>query len=484
MPPRQPLPTAPTESPQYDSLPEEVLISVLARVVGADPQAPLEGSRMLADSRFSSLSRACRTASNGFLNQNAQMCYATSAERLKHAARQPGPWRERMAAAVRDLDHVSLQLHHIQCPLHVDANRQQLDDALSVLREHPRLRGLAITRSSWWWHPVDPQLAEILQVHKDSLKDLSLDLPLEFSTGLTEAFAGLGGLESLSLNNHSLDNQNNFSLADANSARRLADALGSLRKLRSLSLGGFSDAAVLTACLPRLPHLESLRISNCEDGPEALHAIASNLQGLQAAGRAPLRRLALCADLAEDVDFAPLLEPLVSGMGGLHELVLSGYRFCAVGVAVLAAGLQDMGELKILDLSDNNMNASGIGPLARALEKLPQLEELNLRDLGWAFQSVGLLAAKLKRCPRLKTLVLTGNSVQMPGVAQALAAGLAGLPQLETCHLPELDQDGLRELLPALQALQGCSLRKVVLDPENPDLVDELRSNLPGVQVS
>jgi len=419
---------------------------------------------------------------NKILNEDAEMCHISSAERLKHAARQPGPWRERMAAAVRDLGHVSLQLHHIQPPRYGDAQPQQLDDALSVLREHPRLRGLAIIRSSSWWHPVDPQLAEILHVHKGSLKELRLDLPMRFPTGLTDAVAGLGGLESLSVNNLDLGGER-FLLADANSARRLADALGALQNLRSLALSGFSDVNVLTACLPRLRHLESLRISTCEADPEAWHAIARHLQGLQAADRAPLRHLALCTDRAKEVDFAPLA-PVVSGMSGLHELVLSGYRFCPVGVAMLAADLQGMGELKLLELSRNHMNASAIGPLACALEKLPQLEELNLRDLGRRFGDVGLLAAKLKGCLLLKTLVLTGNSAWTPEVVEALAAALAGLPQLETFHLPELHRDGLPALLPALQVLQGCSLRKVVLDPTNARRVDELRAKLPGVEVS
>ena len=195
-----------------------------------------------------------------------------------------------------------------------------------------------------------------------------------------------------------------------------------------------------------------------------------------------------------------------------------------------------MGELKILDLSGNSLHGAGIPPLAGALEKLPQLRELHLLGAGLAADDLGPLGAALRgspglqsldlssnrlsggnaadwaallgaakleslrlngcamdsedvaplvaglvACPTLKTLDLTGHYAGMRESAEWLARGLARLPQLETCYLPVLGAEGLRMLLPALQ---GGSLRKVVLSRTDADLVDELRSKLPGVEVS
>jgi hypothetical protein len=484
----------------------------------------LQDACVPATPRPSDGARACRQAVNAILNRNPQTCYIVSAQRLKHAAGQPGPWGPRMAAAIRDLDHVHLPLH--------DIDAERLDDAMSLLREHAPLRGLAITRSLFWCRPVETALAEVLQLHKDRLEDLSLTLPLGFPPALTEAIEGLGGLQSLSLHNPP------ESPADAGSARRLAEALGSLPKLRSLAVTGFSDAAALTACLPRLPHLESLRISECTADCKDWPAIAGNLQGLQAATGARLRHLELSFAKFGDAGIVPLA-PVLSGMHGLHELALAGSAIGPAGMAMLSRSLEGMKELKILDLSGNRLHGAGITSLAGALEELPQLQELHLLGAGltgddigplgaalrgsprlqslslssnrlsggdaagWAAllgaakleslrlngcamdsEDVAPLAAGLVACPTLKTLDLTGNSADMPEDVEWLTAGLACLGQLETCRLPVLGKEGLRMLLPVLQALQGCSLRRAVLSPADAELADELRSNLPGMEVS
>ena len=525
MPPRQPLPVATEpQPPQFHDIPPEVLFSVLQRLQQPGSDAPQKDARMLATLKWSEVNRGLRKAANAILNQNAEMCYITSAQRLKLAARQPGPWPARMAAAVRDLEHVHLLLH--------DIDAERLDDAMSLLREHAPLCGLAITRSWFWDRPVEPALAEVLQVHKGSLKHLSLRLPLGFSPPLTGAIGGLGGLESLSLHNTP------ESPVDADGARRLADALGSLPQLRSLAVTRFSDAAALTACLPRLPHLESLRISECMAGGEDWHAIAGNLQSLQAAKGARLRHLELSLAKFGDAGIAPLA-PVLSGMHGLHELALAGNAIGPAGMATLAGSLRGMKELKILDLSGNSLHGAGIPPLAGALEKLPQLQELHLLGAGLAADDIGPLGAVLRgsrglqsldlssnrlsggnaadwaallgaakpeslrlngcamdsqdvaplvagllACPTLKKLNLTGSFACMPEDVEWLATGLACLPQLETCHLPVLGEDGLRTLLPVLQAMQGRSLRKVVLDPSDAELADELRSMQLCMEVS
>lgn len=521
-PPRQPLPVAPEPQPtRFHDIPPEVLFSVLRRLGEPGSDAPVTDARLLATLKWSEVSRDWRKAANAILNQNTEMCYVTSVQRMKHAARQPGPWAARFAAAVRGLDHVHVQLH--------DMGPERLDDALSMLRKHAPLRGLAITRGLNWCLPDERALTEILHVHKGSLKDLHLVLPLHFSPELTGALAGLGGLQSLRLANMSAP------LAEATSARRLADSLGALVNLRSLAVTGFSDAAALTACLPRLPHLESLRISNCRAGLQDWRVIAGNLRGLQATGMARLRQLELSAADVNDADLVPLV-PVLSGMHGLHELVLAGNEIGPAGMAMLAGSLQGMGELKTLDLSGNSLHGGGITPLAGALEKLPQLEALHLLGASLAAADIGRLgaalrsaprlqslalsfnrlsgcsaadwlallgaagleslrlngcamdsadmvplAAALKACPTLKTLNLTGNDAQMPEDARALAAGLAGLPHLETCHLPTLGEEGLRVLLPALQPLQGRSLRTLIPAPVDAAIAAELRAMPPGV---
>jgi Ran GTPase-activating protein (RanGAP) involved in mRNA processing and transport len=209
-------------------------------------------------------------------------------------------------------------------------------------------------------------------------------------------------------------------------------------------------------------------------------------------------------------------------------------------MAALACSMQRMTELKILDLAGNSLHGGGITSLASALKKLLQLKELNLRgarlaaaDIGplgaalrggplqlqslalsfnrlygcsaadWAallgapgLESLSLnscslespdvagLAAGLKACPTLKTLSLKDNDAQMPLDAQALGEGLACLQQLETCHLPVLGEKSLRVLLPTLQNLQDCSLRKVTLCPIDRDLADRLQLALPRLKVN
>jgi hypothetical protein len=411
-----------------------------------------------------------------------------------------------------------------------EIDRRSLEDALSMLREHEPLRGLTITRGgASACSPDEGALAGILQVHTASLKDLSLALPLRFSAGLTDALAGLGGLESLRLDNTFA------SLTDAITTPRLAEALGSLPNLRSLAVTGFSDAAALTACLPRLPQLQSLRISGCRAECQDWRAIALTLQGLQAAGPARLRHLELSAADANDADLVPLA-PVLSGFTGLHELNLSGNDIGPAGMAMLAGSLQGMRELKILDLSGNRLHGRGIAPLALTLEQLPQLEELRLRGVGLAADAIGRLGAALrgsvrlqsldlsfnrlsgcsaadwavllgpakreslclsncsldskdmapladglKKCPTLKTLILTSNGARTSDAAQALAEGLAGLPQLETCHLPVLGKEGVRVLRPAVQSLLGRNLRNLVLAAVDAEIVvAELRPGPPG----
>lgn len=200
--------------------------------------SPLQDACVPATSRPNDGTRACQQEVNAIVNRNPETCYIVSAQRLKHAAGLPGPWAERMAAAVRDLDHVHLPLR--------DIDAERLDEAMSLLREHAPLRGLAITGSLFWSRPVETALAEVLQFHKDRLEDLILTLPLGFPPALTEAIGGLGGLQSLSLHNPP------ESPADADSARRLAEALWALPNLRSLEVTGIGDTAALTACLSRL----------------------------------------------------------------------------------------------------------------------------------------------------------------------------------------------------------------------------------------
>jgi Ran GTPase-activating protein (RanGAP) involved in mRNA processing and transport len=238
-----------------------------------------------------------------------------------------------------------------------------------------------------------------------------------------------------------------------------------------------------------------------------------------------------------DEELASLV-PVLSGFRGLHELVLSGNAIGPRGMAALAGSLQGMRELKILDLAGNSLQGGGIMSLARALEKLPQLKELHLqrtqlaaadigplaaalqgllrlRTLGLSFNRLGgcsaadwaallgatgleslrlsncslespdvaRLAAGLKDCPTLKTLSLAGYDATATEVAQALAEGLACLPQLETCHLPVLGEDPLRVLLPTLRHLQGCSLKKVTLCPNDRDLAGRLQLALPRLKV-
>ena len=437
--------------------------------------------------------------------------------------RQPLPARR--ADAIRDPDCVHLPLDEI--------GPESLDEAMSMLRERAPLRGLAITRGASACRPDEQALAGILQVHKDSLKDLSLALPLGFSPGLTGALAGLGGLASLRLDNTFMSG------TDATTVPRLANALGALQNLRSLAVTGFGDAAALTACLPRLPQLESLRIRSGMAEGQDWRAIARNLQGLQAEAAGRLRHLELSAADADDMDIAVLV-PVLSGFPGLHELVLCGNDIRSADMEKLADRLRGMGKtLQTLDLSGSRLHGDGITHLAGALETLPQLRKLHLRGacltaaaigrLGTALrgslslQSLELsfnplgggkaadwetllgagkleslclsncwldskdmapLAAGLKKCPTLKTLVLTGNAARLPEAAQALAAGLAGLQQLQTCHLPVLGtQEGLRHLQPALQELRGLCLRNVQLAPIDAEMAPaELRSVLPGTQ--
>ncbi|HET7866044.1 MAG TPA: hypothetical protein VFL86_16720, partial [Burkholderiaceae bacterium] len=337
----------------------------------------------------------------------------------------------------------------------------------------------------------------------------------------------LGGLVSLRLDNRSA------MLNDAASARRLADVLGAMPRLRSLALTGFDDTTALTACLPRLPHLQTLRINGCRVGTQDWHAVAANLQGLAAAGR--LRHLELRAADANDADLA-FLAPALAGMRSLKVLDLSGNEMGPAGLAMLAGSLEGMAELKVLDLSGNRLHGTGIAPLAGLLAHLPHLEDLQLQGVGLAAQGLGQLgtalrgarqlrslalsfnplsdgraadwvallaavpleslrlngcaldskdmgplAAGLKACPTLKTLNLTGSDAQVPADAQALAAGLACLPQLERCHLPVLGRAGLQVLLPALQ---GRGLLHLGLAPADAELAAGQEATAAGVETA
>lgn len=529
MPPRQLLPPPP-EPPPFDSLPVDILTDVLGRLAGADSGSPAAGSRALARSRFSEGSRACRQAANEFLNQNAEICYSTSARRLEQAVTQPGPWHEEMAAAVRGLDHVSFQ------PGGIGAGR--LGDALLRLREHAPLRGLEVDSGRDGEGPFERPLAGVLHAHKDSLKDLKLDLKLVFSEVLTEAVASLGHLESLRL-------KRCHPMASEASCQKLADALGSLRSLRSIDVTDFNGVAKLTTCLPQLLHLQSLRIRRLSSARrEDWHAVAKNLQGLQAAkqasaatGTTALRCLGLSGMEAGDRGIVPLA-PVLSTISGLHDLDLAANDIRPAGMALLADSLRGMGELQILNLSNNRLHGEGISHLAGALKDLPQLKDLRLyssrldaddmRRLGdalpsstrlrsltlgrndlngcraadWAAllgsrglerldlsscslgpQDMALLATGLAACSTLKYLDLGFNDARTTEAAQALADGLKCLPQLETCLLPELGKDGLEKLLPALQALQDSSLKKVFMDFDDTRLVAELQSMPPGLEV-
>jgi len=529
LPPRQPMPLS-LEPTSLHNLPGDVLLNVMSRVGEPGPRTCVEDARVLARSRLSEVSRGFHRAVNDIQNhsQNVQACYMISAKQLNHAARQPGPRAAHMAAAVRDLDHVHLQLHEL--------GTKQLHEVMSMLRQHKPLRGLAVTDGFTWGDASEQALVGLLRVHKNSLKDLNLGVPLRLSQKLTQTFTELAGLESLRLDNKAACLTKHGSRTDAACARRLADALGSLPNLRSLVITGFSDAAALTARLSRLPHLQTLRISHCEAGPQDWGAIAETLQGLQAAGTARLLHLELSSAGVGDAGLVPLA-PVLSGMRSLHRLDLSRNNIGPDGMAVLAGSLPGMTQLKILNLSANSLCGGGIVPLARALEKMPQLEGLHLMgadltadDIGplgaalrgssrlrslslawnhlrgcrapdWAavgtmkleslyldacslqWEDVVLMAAGLKDCATLKTLKLSSNDARMPAAAEALAAVLPSLPQLETCHLPVLGEDGLRVLLPVLQPLLGRSLVKLNLDSDDKESAAVLSSQSPGAAV-
>lgn len=96
-------------------------------------------------------------------------------------------------------------------------------------------------------------------------------------------------------------------------------------------------------------------------------------------------------------------------------------------------------------------------------------------------EDVARLAAALKACPTLKTLKLTGNEADTHAAARALAEGLADLPQLETCHLPVLGEEGAEVFVPALQPLRDRGLKNVIPSPFDVEMAARLRSMPPGV---
>ena len=303
--------------------------------------------------------------------------------------------------------------------------------------------------------------------------------------------------------------------------------LGSLSRLRSLSLSGHVDPTDLDTAL-RLgarfiesfepsPGLVALDLDDCGADGGLLRAIARH-EGLRTL------RLRGLAHRIQDQDVAALRgRPL-------EDLVLPGRHLTDASLATLAS----LGRLRDLDLGPGRYTAGGLQLLPMELVRLwtnpagdlswlPRL--VNLRALGLTLDERQVSLATLAQAPNLESLELWGlyraapprglavvrKLLQLRTLVLSVPSGslrpLEGHPTLEEIRVYGGDwgDDGLACLaaIPrlrrvsirrtprvtgaTLRVLRSCrSLQEVELDDEvfGQEAIEALRRDLPGVEVN
>lgn len=191
----------------------------------------------------------------------------------------------------------------------------------------------------------------------------------------------------------------------------------------------------LLAALQRHSALRTVRISDCDVGPEGAVYLAQvvramNLETLDLSSNGigdvgaesvaqirGLKRLILYDNLIGVVGIRALAQSLCID-GQLKELNLSSNRAGNDGVRSLAAALKCNQSLRLLDLESNEISSEGIQHLAEALRSNDTLIHLRLYQTHASVEDLAILGEALKGNASLETLDMDEH---VPAVVSYLA---------------------------------------------------------------
>jgi Ran GTPase-activating protein (RanGAP) involved in mRNA processing and transport len=457
---QQPLPQTPGS---IEPLPQHLLNQVISFTI--DPRQPQAAATRLAT--LGTTNRAFRAAARDQLDAHPDVGRFTADQRLRQAAveayremarsRADVPYaaklgiaRFRLAAVIKDLPDVAVDLRHMAPPMSTET--------VAVLKEHPGLRSLDLTLPPDA-HDMEAVL-DLLARRPGVLRSLNLRGPPGGTRGpdparLARALQAQTALETLDLSHLPLRLEG-----------PLAEALAAQAQLHTLALAGPSldapQAQALIQALQRLPGLQHLDLAGRGLG----EAGAAGLAG--GPSRAPLRHLDLSRNQLGDAG----VHALLAGAARPASLVLNDNGIGAAGGQALAASLERppgstaQESLRRLGLAGNGLGDAGVSALCHALQGHPALRELDLGRTQLGPEGMQHLAQALSHLPALRSLDLQGNNLRGndvqgddlggPGFAP-LAQALAHLPQLQHLNLngTRLNAADLRALQPALQGLAG-----------------------------
>lgn len=547
--PAQP-PALPASKATLHHLPGDLLAKVVASAAEAGLGRPEEAARQFAT--LSSVNRALHSAADTALHMHVEESYVTSAARLTQAvcgvtqdlisesvdtppALRLDLARLRVAAAIRGLDHVRVDLgpehppavaaavvHALAChgglrslEIAVPADFHALAPLLDLLAAHPGiLCSLELRAAAPPEAPVpglDPaEVARALGAQKDTLTALNLSgTSLELKPPLSEAIASLSCLQNLNLSGMPLGASQAQALADTlrplralqnldlshsqldvAACEHLASALEHHAQLRRLNMGsnllGDTGAQVLGPGLATLARLESLDLSDNDIGLEGCRAIAAQLVWRVRRHKDPqattgLRHLSLANNALGD-EAAEHLSRALMVIPSLHELNFGRCQIGPAGMGKLVDALKKMPQLQSLHLHNNHLGQDGHSLLVDALRHLPNLQDLNLRSTALNANGLRTLEGALVRLRQLRHLNLSNNDLQDGfGLARVLRSMHGKLKTLSLAGInPDLSH--WRELT---SALGNCTeLRELNLSENNltPLIGRQLTAALTGLQ--
>ena len=251
-------------------------------------------------------------------------------------------------------------------------------------------------------------------------------------------------------------------------------------KLESNNLNSKEGANLLKG-LKYCTCLQTLKLSNCEIGPQNAKAIAYGIKELplkevELVGNAigPEGALALdregCFKNTNDLNIShnaigsegaiAISNLLKKRNENINILVLAGNLFDSTGIVALAKGLRNCPNLLHINITSNPIGPDGAAALRNGLINCVFLEQLSIWRCDITSDGITALVYAFFSLRGLTFLDLTKNKLCSKGMP-ALANGLSFLCNLEELHLSlnQIDCSGAKVLA---KGLQSCPMLRVL----------------------